>query len=172
MIAMRAIWRSYLGPSTGAKLRERIAALVAHLREEHSSPTRLGLAVAVGLFIGTLPLYGLHLGICLAVAWATELNKVTVYAAANISNPVVAPFLVAMGIVIGEFIRFGELQPLDLEASATFIANLSLLGASLPDRFLSCLLGDAVLGLVLALVFGPVTVLAARRWQEPTEGVG
>lgn len=146
-------------------MRRALRRLWHHLRDEHAHPARLGAAVAVGLFVGTLPLYGLHLGICVALAWFLRLNKATVYLAANISNPVFAPFLVAFGLVIGEWLRFGALQPVDLDAARGFVSQLRLLGGELPDRYLSALLGDAVLGALLALVGGPTTTLLARRWQ-------
>lgn len=144
-------------------MRRRLHELVRHLVAEHASPPRLGLAVGLGLFIGTLPLYGFHLVLCLVVAWALGLNKVTTYLAANISNPLVAPVLVAAGIVIGEALRFGTLRPLDLGDAQSFIHGLALLSGQVPDLFLSCLLGDAVLGAALGLVGGATTFLVARR---------
>lgn len=144
-------------------MREALRKLWRHLKEEHSEPHRLGLAVGIGMFVGCLPLYGLHLGICIAVAWALRLNKATVYLAANISNPLLAPFLVAAGIAIGEWLRFGRWRSIDLAQGHDFIDKLALFSGHLPDVFLSCLLGDAVLGLVLGLVFGPLIWLWARR---------
>ncbi len=122
--------------------------------------------MALGLFVGCLPLYGLHLGICLGLAWALRLNKATVYLAANISNPLLAPLLVAAGIAIGEWLRFGHWRPIDLDQGGDFIDKLALLSGHLPDVFLSCLLGDAVLGLGLAVVVGPLVWLWARWRRE------
>lgn len=137
-----------------------------HLKQEHSDPTSLGKAVALGLFIGTLPLYGVHLPLCIAAAWLARLNKATVYLAANISNPIVAPFLVAAGLAIGEALRFGTVRPLDLTEAQGLVQQISVIGLDLPDRFLSILLGDAVLGLVLAAIGGPMAAITARRWQR------
>ena len=151
-------------------MREALRKLWRHVREEHVQPHRLGLAVGVGLFVGCLPLYGLHLGICIAVAWALRLNKATVYLAANISNPLLAPLLVAAGIAIGEWIRFGQWRPIDLDQGNDFIDKLALFSGHLPDVFLSCLLGDAVLGLGLGVVFGPVVWLWAKRRKASRAG--
>jgi uncharacterized protein (DUF2062 family) len=136
------------------------------LRDEHSSPRELGFAAALGLFVGSLPLYGLHLGICVGLAWAFRLNKATVYLFANISNPFVIPALVAAGIALGEWLRFGAWRPLDLQQGRDFAAQLSFLAGRLPDMYASCLLGDAVIGLLLAAVFGPVVWLLARGYQR------
>lgn len=146
-------------------MRKAFAKLWRHLREEHTEPARLGAAVALGLFVGCLPLYGIHLGICIFLAWALRLNKATVYLAANISNPLLAPVLVAAGIGIGEWIRFGTWRPIDLSAGHDFISKLALFSGQIPDMFLSCLLGDAVLGVVLAAIFGPA-VWAWARWRR------
>ena len=144
-------------------MRNRIHQLWAHLRSEHTAPGKLGWAVAVGLFLGTLPVYGLHLPICIAFAYVLRLNKITVYLAANISNPLIAPFLVAAGIAIGEWVRFGVVRPVDLGDAATFMEGLSVMGGVLPDMFLSCMVGDAILGAGLGAVFGPAVYLWARR---------
>jgi len=144
-------------------LRKAIRKLWHQMLHEHNQPARLGLAVAVGLLIGCMPLYGLHLGICIAVAWVLRLNKVTVYLAANISNPLFAPLLVAGGIVLGEYLRYGTWQPMDLDQGRDFIEKLALFSGQVPDLFLSCMLGDAVLGAVLGSLLGPLVWLWARR---------
>lgn len=151
-------------------MRKAFDKLWRHLRDEHTEPHRLGLAVALGLFVGCLPLYGVHLGICIALAWALRLNKATVYLAANISNPLLAPLLVAAGIGIGEWLRFGTWRPVDLGQGQDFIGRLAIFSGQLPDMFLSCLLGDAVLGLALGAVFGPLVWWWAKR--RKARGVG
>ncbi len=154
-------------------LRKAIHALGRQLLAEHREPGKLGWAVGVGLFVGALPLYGLHLPICLGVAHLSRLNKVTLYLAANISNPLIAPLLVAAGIAIGEFLRFGEWRGVNLEQGSDFLEKLALFSWELPDLFLSCLLGDAVLGAVLGIAIGPIVYLWAKQRRarvEPSEG--
>lgn len=150
-------------------MRQRIHELWAHLRAEHSDPARLGWAVAIGVFLGTLPVYGIHLPICIFAAWLFRLNKITVYLAANISNPLIAPLLVAGGIAIGEYVRFGVVRPIDMSSAATFLESLSVMGGAIPDRFLSCLLGDAILGAGLGAVLGPAVYLWAKRRQADVD---
>lgn len=151
-------------------MRARLHSLARHLLTEHTEPTEVGRAVALGLFVGTLPLYGLHLPLCIGLAWLLNLNKATVYLAANISNPIIAPVLVAAGIAIGESLRHGQVRGLDLAEAQGFLESLWLLGGQLPDLYLSCLLGDAVLGAVLAVIGGPLAAAWVRRrrvTQEP-----
>ena len=146
--------------------RERLHSLWAQVRSEHNTPGQIGGAVGVGLFLGTLPLYGIHFPLCLAAAWLLKLNKITVYVAANISIPPIAPFLIAGGIALGEYIRFGEVKPPDLTQAEGFIDNLALLSGELPSLFLSCLIGDAVLGAAMGVVGGLTTWGLAWRWQH------
>jgi uncharacterized protein (DUF2062 family) len=144
-------------------MRRTLKRLVQHLLEEHTSPVRLGCAVSLGFFLGCLPLYGLHLPLCIGFAWLLKLNKATVYLAANISNPLFAPVLIAVEIVLGEWARFGHLRPLDFEGAREFGEKASLLASNLPDLFLSCMLGGAILGTVLAAIGGPAVYWFCRR---------
>lgn len=150
-------------------LRKAIHALGRQMLAEHREPGKLGWAVGLGLFIGTLPLYGLHLPICIGVAHLSKLNKVTLYLAANISNPLIAPLLVAAGIAIGEFLRFGHWRGVNLAQGEDFLEKLALFSWEVPDLFLSCLLGDAVLGAVLGVLVGPIVWMWARRRRRAAE---
>ena len=126
--------------------------------------------MGLGVLIGTLPLYGLHLPICIATAAALRLNKVTLYLAANISNPLIAPLLVAAGIAIGEWVRYGRWPGLDTDGGQDFLDQLSLFTGGLPDLFISCLLGDAILGAALGLLAGVLTFRWARWRTLPPVG--
>lgn len=144
-------------------MRNRLRALWRTLKTENSSPRELAISVFVGVFLGVVPLYGIQTAICLFAAWALRLNRLAVLSAAQISIPFFAPFLIAGGIAIGEFIRFGRVRAVDLAEAQGFIQQLWLLGGDVPDLFLSCLLGSVVLGSILgALAGGVVYRLAAR----------
>jgi SAM-dependent methyltransferase len=62
------------------------------------------LAVAVGLFIGCLPLYGLHAVLCALICLPLGLDFVLAYLVANISNPFVAPFLITLEVLVGSWL--------------------------------------------------------------------
>lgn len=154
MTRVRALWA-------------RVRALWDRLLAESSSPGQLALAVFVGLFLGVVPLYGIQTGIVLFVAWALRLNRLAVLAAAQISIPPVAPFLIAAGIAIGEYVRFGRFHPPDLGEAQGFVQGLWLLGGGVPDLFLSCLIGDTLLGLVIASLGAAAAWVVASRNVEP-----
>lgn len=155
-------------------MRKRLYTLWQHLRTEHTSPARVGFAVFVGVWLGVIPLYGVQTPICIAVAQLLRLNKLTVVLAANISNPLFAPFLVAAGIAIGEYLRFGTVAAPDLGQATSFLAQLALFSGELPSLFVSCLIGDTLLGLVLGVVLGLVAWRVASRRAEaalvPSDG--
>src|SRR3954453_10511796 len=131
--------------------------LVRDLRTEASGPAREATAIGVGVFIGSLPLYGFHLAICLAAGWLLRLNRLKLYMAANISNPLMAPMLILAELQTGALARRGELTPLTLEAVKqidpwTFGGDL--------------LLGSVIVGGVLGLSIGGTT-WALTREQGP-----
>src|ERR1700733_10333340 len=77
------------------------------VRTEHPGAGRDAAAVALGVFIGCLPVYGFHLLMCWALGLALRVNRLKVYLAANISNPLVAPWLVLAECVAGALLRPG-----------------------------------------------------------------
>jgi len=82
------------------------------LRTEGAGAARETAAVAIGVFIGCLPVYGFHLLLCWIAGVALGLNRLKMYLAANISNPLVAPWLLFAEIQAGAWLRRGSFHPL------------------------------------------------------------
>lgn len=145
-----------------ARLREKVHQILS----ANLTPAGIGWAVGIGLFIGALPLYGIHLGVCIVVARPLRLNEAVMYAAANISNPLFAPFLIAAEIEIGQHFRYGEVAVADTSAFGhSFWETLK----TTPDLFISCCYGSVVLGLVLGVTLGPLA-WGIARWRQSREG--
>lgn len=153
-------------------MRERFRALWVHLKTEHTEPPRMAAAVFLGTFIGVLPIYGVHIVSCIFLAWLLGLNKLTMVLAAHISTPPLAPILVGAGIAIGEWVRFGRPRPLDLKQARSFLDGVSIFAGKVPDLFVSALVGDTLLGLVLATLFAAVAYRVSERWQSGGEAAG
>jgi uncharacterized protein (DUF2062 family) len=125
------------------------------LRGTPGSALRAATAVAIGLFIGCQPLYGLHLVLVLAVCLPLRLDAVLAYLAANISNPLVAPFLIFAEVECGAYLLTGRFVAFDVEqarraGAAGFAQQL--------------LVGSLALGALLSLLgFGLAWLIAARR---------
>ena len=112
------------------------------LRLEGAGAFREAAAVGAGVFIGCLPFYGFHLAIVWAVGWLLRLNRLKMYLAANISNPLVAPWLIVIEIQAGAWLRRGSFHPLDpraIMATPPSVFGLDLLAGAL---FVGAVLGS------------------------------
>ncbi|HKV09626.1 MAG TPA: DUF2062 domain-containing protein [Thermoanaerobaculia bacterium] len=139
------------------KKRKYFRELLYRLRTEGGSPNRLAGAVALGVFIGCTPFYGLHLALCILFAKLLKLNRALTYLAAHVSLPGVWPLLVFAELQLGRFLRGADL----LSIRPAEIRQLEL-----KQFFVDLLLGSAVVGTVLAAGFGLFTLWAARRRQR------
>lgn len=144
------------------RIHERILRWWRALVEEHSSPGRLAAACVVGAMIGCTPLFGLHLWICIAVAWLLRLNKVTVYAAANVSVPPLVPALGFASVQVGERLLHGHRAAL---AVADFRREPALLAGRF---FVDWLVGGLLVGAAIGVALGGAVYLIARaRRRDP-----
>jgi len=122
------------------------------------SPRERALSVGLGLFIGCLPLYGLHFPLCAAVCVPFGLDLVLAYLAAQISNPWFAPVLVAVEARVGSVL---------LGRAPLAVAELEL--GRFGDVFERALAGSLVVGAALAVSGGLFTFWIARRGGEDAE---
>ncbi len=86
----------------------RIAELVFRLFTEAQGPLKQATAVGIGVFIGCIPIFGIHLPLVLLVATLFRLSRLRMFAATWISNPVLAPFLVWSELQLGNLILTGD----------------------------------------------------------------
>src|ERR1019366_3053114 len=77
------------------------------LRTEGTGAAREATAIGAGVFIGCTPFFGLHFLICWVVGSMFRLNRLQVCLAANISNPMLAPFLIFSELQAGALLRHG-----------------------------------------------------------------
>src|SRR5207249_8066883 len=96
-------WRALARPAEASA--EAFRRTFADLRTEGAGPTREAAAMGLGAFIGCSPFYGFHLAMCWAAGWFLGLNRLKMYLAANVSNPLVAPFLVVAEVQTGAWLR-------------------------------------------------------------------
>jgi uncharacterized protein (DUF2062 family)/SAM-dependent methyltransferase len=144
--------------------------LVRDLRTEGSGPGRDAVAVGLGVFIGSLPFYGFHLLICIAAGSLLRLNRVKLYLAANISNPLMAPFLILAELQTGSIVRRGELRPLTLEAVKQIdpwsLGADILIGAVIVGALLGAALGSATWALTRDQGEDPIFAALVRRASD------
>jgi Uncharacterized protein conserved in bacteria len=128
--------------------------VVHAIRVEGSGPGRDVAAVAIGVFIGCTPFYGFHFLICCIVGQILHVNRLKMYAAANISNPLVAPWLLLAELQTGAWIHRGRFSWLTTDElrSGNFVA----IGGDL-------LTGSLVVGGILAVLAAIGTHLVLRQ---------
>src|SRR6185436_7483620 len=131
----------------------RLRGMFGRLRTEGAGAVRETAAVALGVFVGCLPLYGLHLLICWGLGLALGLNRLKMYLAANISNPLFAPWLIFAEVQIGAWLRRGSFHPL----SRQYIASTSIWVFGM-----DVVVGSLFVGGVLAVVAATGTYALVR----------
>ncbi len=156
------------------RFRERATA-VLHLDEE---PRRLAAGMALGVFIGVTPLYGLHTLLALVAASVFRVNKAATITGAWINLPWFAPFVYAFSLQFGEAILSGDwsrfslasVYALALSAGAYLRANPRETAGTLWQvvwdmLFVASkplLVGTTIVGAVLGLIAYVVTLEAVR----------
>ena len=85
--------------------RRRLRRIFYDLRTEASGPGRDAAALGVGILIGCSPFYGFHLLLVWFIGWLMRLNRLKMYLAANISNPLFSPVLVLSELQVGAWVR-------------------------------------------------------------------
>jgi SAM-dependent methyltransferase len=129
------------------------------LRTEGGSRGQEAWAIGLGLAVGFSPFIGLHLGMCIALGWLFGLNRLKLYLAANLVNPLIMPGVLFLEVQLGSWLRRGDTYALSMDA-------FSLLD---PWHFgLDILLGGMVLSIIGGLIGGVVTYAAlGRRYRDP-----
>ena len=133
------------------------------LRGSKSSTSRGAAAVALGLFIGSIPIYGVHTPLVLALCLTFRLDGFVAWIAANVpSNPVSSFVLIPLEIQVGALLLDGQLFPMhDLQAS---------LDTGLTGFFGYALAGSPLVATTFAAVGAALTFATMRlkRHFRPT----
>jgi len=138
--------------------RERTRQALRHawqrLRGGELSPEREAASVAVGVFVGCVPFYGIQTFICLLFTVPLRLDFPVAWLMTNFANPVTAPFLILFEIELGGWMMQGRWVSVSLHDF-----NVKNLGAFLGYA----LLGAGVIGTTAAAGAGALTLWWMRR---------
>ncbi|WP_438015973.1 DUF2062 domain-containing protein [Sorangium sp. So ce315] len=142
-------------------LREEARRAWRELRGSELSAGRTAVAVAIGLFIGSQPIFGCHTPLVLLLCLWFRLDAAIAWVAANISNPLFAPALLTAEVQVGAYLRTGSW--LRLHEKMSWAQALS----EFPEYMF---LGAPVVGLALAVVGGGLIFvgLALKRRRAPS----
>jgi uncharacterized protein (DUF2062 family) len=137
----------------------RLQRLVHTLRTEGGSRAREAWAIGIGFFIGCSPFIGLHLALAIAIGWLFRLNRLKIYLAANLVNPLILPAVLFAEVQLGSWMRRGDVYSLSLQAFRE--TNPWHFGADL-------LLGSVLVGGIAGVLAGLVTFIAmGRAYRDP-----
>ena len=122
------------------------------LLKSEDSPKKKSLSVALGIFIGIAPLWGLQTILVLFLAVILRLNKFIAFAFSNISIPPMIPIIIYLSLKTGAIILGKSNVPVfNLE---TF-KNLD----SFKEHISQYLIGSIVLATILSILFGITTYI-------------
>lgn len=134
--------------------KQELFALLRKLRGGETSPRQWALSVALGLFVGCLPVFGFHLFLTTGLSLAFGLDALIAYAAANISVPPMIPLLLYAELQVGTYLMSGAWHSFSLADMQ--VEQAGQLGLAL-------VLGALVVGAAVSLVGAGVTWLIAFR---------
>lgn len=125
------------------------------------SPEKLAASGGLGVFLGSLPLIACQALVILATANYLRLNKYAALGASQVCNP---PFVPALCIEVGYFVRHGH-----------FLTEISLktLGHQGLERILEWIIGGLLLGPVMGLVVAGIIYAATfflKKKERATDG--
>ena len=122
----------------------RATLVVVSLITEPTSPFQSALAVAIGVFVGVLPIFGLHAAIVAAISIVFRINFIYLWLGTHISTPPLFPFVVYGSNLIGkEFFDYFYHQQSGL--------------------ILTTVIGSIILGVILAVVAFVSVYLIKRK---------
>jgi uncharacterized protein (DUF2062 family) len=103
----------------------RIKDSILDLMRGHRSPRDIALALAIGVWIGVSPLWGLHTILAVALSVLFRLNTPAVLLGTMISNPWLAPLIILVSLEVGVFLTRNDATLLSLEQIRRFLSSPS-----------------------------------------------
>ena len=141
--------------------KEIIAALVRALKE-HSNPHEIALGVAIGSFIGILPLYGLHTILCLiALFLIPKANKLAILLGTNVSLPPTVVTITWTAYDIGRILLANKHYP---PLSWEYLRGFKISKGS--EFYYPLFIGSLVLGLLVAVSLYLITWAIADHLRK------
>lgn len=121
------------------------------------SPSKKALSIALGVFIGLSPFWGLHTLLVLFLAVLFKLNKPIAFAFSNVSLPPFIPFVVLISLQIGSWV-LGETFTFSLEGihqNFNFLTHLK-----------AYIIGSLLFATASALILGGIGYLTLTYWGK------
>jgi uncharacterized protein (TIGR03546 family) len=154
-------------PVRQTKIREQFRSLWS----AHTSPQKLALALAVGVFLGASPLWGFHTLLAIALCFLVDLNKPATLFGTLVSNPFLAPFLIFFSLETGSWLLYDRAAPLSLKEIKENLRSPHWQDL-LNEYLLPYCVGSVIVGLALAFVTFWVALWVARSYRRVNQQTG
>jgi len=127
------------------------AFLIKHFIETNETVLRKSVAVAFGVFMGIIPIWGYQFVSALILAHFFKLNKAIVGLTAQISAPPMIPFLIYASLKTGQVILGGNLNDSIFDADVNTIGEI---WETMKSHLMEYLVGSVVFAILLSLILG------------------
>lgn len=128
---------------------------------KEESTMKKSISVAIGIFFGIVPIWGYQLVTAIAFAYILKLNKAIVIVAANISIPILLPFILFASLKTGELVT-------GIKSSIT-INNIDM--QNIKSNLYVYLMGASVLAVVFSIFMGIVTYVILKLIRNKKHAV-
>src|SRR5690554_497866 len=126
----------------------------------NDSPKVKSTSIALGVFIGIIPIWGFQTIVVLFLAVTLRLNKLLAFAASNISIPPMIPLIVIASLKIGSIALNSEVDNEEISSTVDFKTHL-----------LEYLLGSFILAVCSALLIGFISYFLLKRFEKNKETI-
>lgn len=140
--------------------KERFAQAWKRLRGGTLSPGRAALSIAAGLFVGSLPIYGVQFIVIAAICVPLRLDTALAYLAAHVSNPLTMLPLLALEVAVGSLVLAGDFA----------VPSLAALKAGPGEAIRAAALGSVIVGGVFSVVGAAVAWILGQRVRDARRG--
>ncbi|MDV3002246.1 MAG: hypothetical protein N5P05_003852 [Chroococcopsis gigantea SAG 12.99] len=129
-------------------------------------PREIARGLAVGVFSGFFPWFGLQIFIAIFFAFIVRGNKIAAAAATWVSNPLTYIPLFAFNYKVGEWLSGKPDNPIDFSSfkpDETFITSLLNLGG---DFLITMFIGCLLTGIIAAIITYFISLRFLLKWRE------
>jgi glycosyltransferase involved in cell wall biosynthesis len=158
LVFMALLWVRPLSFFKGLRKKSVREFFMEYIVNSGDSNVKLALSVSLGLFIGVTPIWGWQIVTTFGLAHLFKLNKFVAVTTSNISLPPMLPFVIFLSYIIGGWV---------LGLNVSNLQYGSGMGLQwIKDNLVQYLVGSLLLGMMLAVVFGPVSYLLLRLFRK------
>lgn len=126
----------------------------------NDSPPKIAFGVAIGVFLGIFPTFGVGLVLAYILAVIFRVNKAAAVVGGLIMNPVTTPFFWGVSALIGAYLIGGDTQVILNELKSGKIFKV------MGESFIAYLIGSLVISLFFAAIGYFVTLEILKRHKK------